>query len=107
VSGAPPTDHERARAHAELLILDAYRSRIATARTIPNPRRRLASLAAIYNGIGDHLWPASGHADLLEIRDAAYRLAEELHAELFGPRPVTVTTLRTVAGRPTLATIEV
>lgn len=105
MSGAPPTDRERARAHAELLILDAYRARAATARTIPSPRRRRQSLAAIYNGIGDHLWPASGHADLREIRDAAYRLADELRAELFGERLTPITTLRLRAGQPVLGEV--
>lgn len=102
MSGAPPTDRERARAHAELLVLDAYRARIATARRIANPLRRRMSLSAIYDGIGGHLWPASGHADLLEIRDAAYRLEEDLRVELFGPRLAPVPTVRVVGGRPTI-----
>ena len=105
MSGMPPTDRERARAHAEALILDAYRSRIATARSIANPARRRLTLAKIYDGLTSHLWPASEHPDLREITDAARRLAEDVRVELFGPRLAPIATVRLVGGQPTIGEV--
>ena len=105
MSGAPPTDRERARAHAELLVLDAYRRRIATARTIGSPLRRRMALGGILTGIACHTWPVAGHADLLAITAAALALAEDLRLELHGPRVEPITTLRLRAGQPVLGEV--
>lgn len=101
---APPTDRERARAHAELLILDAYRARAVTARRMGNALRRRMSLESTLTAIECHPWPVAGHADLLEIAAAARLLADDLRLELYGTR-IEATTLRLRAGQSVLGEV--